>query len=179
MACPNAAEHLLWEPRSFPGGKVGEMLIQRELGRQTGLGPLKDGVPPLSGDLSPGRATLLGQEQRSAGASWFPQGTREAARTLLIPPTPAPAAARGCTLMRIDELFFSFRVAMATASSQVLIPDINFNDAFENFALDFSREKKLLEGLDYLTGESTGTLAPRVFPAAPSPAPHRGLTHLF
>ncbi|KAM8987544.1 putative E3 ubiquitin-protein ligase MID2 isoform 1-T2 [Ara ararauna] len=43
------------------------------------------------------------------------------------------------------------RVAMATASSQVLIPDINFNDAFENFALDFSREKKLLEGLDYLT----------------------------
>lgn len=42
---------------------------------------------------------------------------------------------------------------MATASSQVLIPDINFNDAFENFALDFSREKKLLEGLDYLTGE--------------------------
>ncbi|XP_073216717.1 probable E3 ubiquitin-protein ligase MID2 isoform X2 [Lepidochelys kempii] len=44
------------------------------------------------------------------------------------------------------------RVAMATASSQVLIPDINFNDAFENFALDFSREKKLLEGLDYLTG---------------------------
>ncbi|XP_063169572.1 probable E3 ubiquitin-protein ligase MID2 isoform X1 [Candoia aspera] len=43
------------------------------------------------------------------------------------------------------------RVAMATASSQVLIPDINFNDAFENFALDFSREKKVLEGLDYLT----------------------------
>ncbi|XP_029463410.1 probable E3 ubiquitin-protein ligase MID2 isoform X2 [Rhinatrema bivittatum] len=43
------------------------------------------------------------------------------------------------------------RVAMATASSQVLIPDINLNDAFENFALDFSREKKLLEGLDYLT----------------------------
>ncbi|KFP10363.1 putative E3 ubiquitin-protein ligase MID2, partial [Egretta garzetta] len=44
-----------------------------------------------------------------------------------------------------------FWVAMATASSQILIPDINFNDAFENFALDFSREKKLLEGLDYLT----------------------------
>lgn len=44
---------------------------------------------------------------------------------------------------------------MATASSQVLIPDINFNDAFENFALDFSREKKLLEGLDYLTGVKT------------------------
>lgn len=59
--------------------------------------------------------------------------------------------------MRIDGLFFSFRVAMATASSQVLIPDINFNDAFENFALDFSREKKLLEGLDYLTGECTDT----------------------
>lgn len=55
--------------------------------------------------------------------------------------------------MRIDGLLFSSRVAMATASSQVLIPDINFNDAFENFALDFSREKKLLEGLDYLTGE--------------------------
>eukprot|EP00062_Callorhinchus_milii_P000756 gi/632935190/ref/XP_007889177.1/ PREDICTED: probable E3 ubiquitin-protein ligase MID2 [Callorhinchus milii] len=43
------------------------------------------------------------------------------------------------------------RVAMATASSQVLIPDINLNEAFENFALDFSREKRLLEGLDYLT----------------------------
>lgn len=46
------------------------------------------------------------------------------------------------------------RVAMATASSQVLIPDVNLNEAFDNFALDFSREKKILEGLDYLTGES-------------------------
>lgn len=45
------------------------------------------------------------------------------------------------------------RVAMATASSQVLIPDVNLNEAFDNFALDFSREKKILEGLDYLTGE--------------------------
>lgn len=69
-----------------------------------------------------------------------------------------PGAER--TLMRMDGLFFSFRVAMATASSQVLIPDINFNDAFENFALDFSREKKLLEGLDYLTGECTAALPP-------------------
>lgn len=43
---------------------------------------------------------------------------------------------------------------MATASSQVLIPDVNLNEAFDNFALDFSREKKILEGLDYLTGES-------------------------
>uniref|UniRef100_A0A3P9MHG2 Midline 2 n=1 Tax=Oryzias latipes TaxID=8090 RepID=A0A3P9MHG2_ORYLA len=43
------------------------------------------------------------------------------------------------------------RVAMATASSQVLIPDVNLNEAFDNFALDFSREKKILEGLDYLT----------------------------
>ncbi|XP_069749298.1 probable E3 ubiquitin-protein ligase MID2 isoform X2 [Narcine bancroftii] len=43
------------------------------------------------------------------------------------------------------------RVAMATASSQVLIPDINLNEAFENFTLDFTREKKLLESLDYLT----------------------------
>ncbi|KAM8954402.1 putative E3 ubiquitin-protein ligase MID2 isoform 1-T1 [Pelodytes ibericus] len=43
------------------------------------------------------------------------------------------------------------RVSMATTSSQVLIPDVNLNDAFENFALDFSREKKLLEGLDYVT----------------------------
>lgn len=41
---------------------------------------------------------------------------------------------------------------MATASSQVLIPEINLNDAFDAFALDFSREKKMLEGLDYLTG---------------------------
>uniref|UniRef100_A0A3Q1ID27 Uncharacterized protein n=1 Tax=Anabas testudineus TaxID=64144 RepID=A0A3Q1ID27_ANATE len=43
------------------------------------------------------------------------------------------------------------RVAMATASSQVLIPDVNLNEAFDNFALDFSREKKILEALDYLT----------------------------
>lgn len=46
-----------------------------------------------------------------------------------------------------------YRVAMATASSQVLIPDVNLNEAFDNFALDFSREKKILEGLDYLTGK--------------------------
>ncbi|KAJ6667548.1 hypothetical protein lerEdw1_016669 [Lerista edwardsae] len=43
------------------------------------------------------------------------------------------------------------RVAMATASSQVLIPEINLNDTFDTFALDFTREKKLLECLDYLT----------------------------
>lgn len=47
-----------------------------------------------------------------------------------------------------------YRVAMATASSQVLIPDVNLNEAFDNFALDFSREKKILEGLDYLTGKN-------------------------
>ncbi|XP_005998286.1 E3 ubiquitin-protein ligase Midline-1 [Latimeria chalumnae] len=45
----------------------------------------------------------------------------------------------------------SERVSMATASSQVLIPEINLNDTFDTFALDFSREKKLLESLDYLT----------------------------
>lgn len=44
---------------------------------------------------------------------------------------------------------------MATASSQVLIPDVNLNEAFDNFALDFSREKKILEGLDYLTGKTS------------------------
>ncbi|XP_041128203.1 E3 ubiquitin-protein ligase Midline-1-like isoform X1 [Polyodon spathula] len=43
------------------------------------------------------------------------------------------------------------RVSMATASSQVLIPQINLNDTFDTFALDFSREKKMLESLDYLT----------------------------
>lgn len=42
---------------------------------------------------------------------------------------------------------------MATASSQVLIPEINLNDTFDTFALDFTREKKLLECLDYLTGK--------------------------
>uniref|UniRef100_A0A8C9WMU3 Midline 2 n=1 Tax=Scleropages formosus TaxID=113540 RepID=A0A8C9WMU3_SCLFO len=46
------------------------------------------------------------------------------------------------------------KVAMATASSQILIPDVNLNDAFDTFALDFSREKKILEGLDYLTAPS-------------------------
>uniref|UniRef100_UPI00398F15A9 E3 ubiquitin-protein ligase Midline-1 isoform X1 n=2 Tax=Pristiophorus japonicus TaxID=55135 RepID=UPI00398F15A9 len=45
----------------------------------------------------------------------------------------------------------SERVSMATASSQVLIPEININDTFDTFALDFSREKKMLENLDYLT----------------------------
>ncbi|XP_065818398.1 E3 ubiquitin-protein ligase Midline-1 isoform X4 [Labrus bergylta] len=43
------------------------------------------------------------------------------------------------------------RVSMATASSQILLPEINLNDTFDTFALDFSREKKMLETLDYLT----------------------------
>lgn len=42
---------------------------------------------------------------------------------------------------------------MATASSQILLPEINLKDAFDTFTLDFSREKKTLEGLDYLTGK--------------------------
>ncbi|XP_049622732.1 E3 ubiquitin-protein ligase Midline-1 [Suncus etruscus] len=50
------------------------------------------------------------------------------------------------------------RVSMATASSQVLIPEINLNDTFDTFALDFSREKKLLECLDYLTAPSSPTI---------------------
>ncbi|XP_069745901.1 E3 ubiquitin-protein ligase Midline-1 [Narcine bancroftii] len=45
----------------------------------------------------------------------------------------------------------SERVSMATTSSQVLIPEINLTDTFDTFALDFSREKKMLENLDYLT----------------------------
>lgn len=51
-----------------------------------------------------------------------------------------------------DIFSFHYRVSMATASSQVLIPEINLNDTFDTFALDFTREKKLLECLDYLTG---------------------------
>uniref|UniRef100_A0A3P9HU95 E3 ubiquitin-protein ligase Midline-1 n=1 Tax=Oryzias latipes TaxID=8090 RepID=A0A3P9HU95_ORYLA len=43
------------------------------------------------------------------------------------------------------------RVSMATASSQILLPEINLKDAFDTFTLDFSREKKTLESLDYLT----------------------------
>ncbi|XP_004612235.1 E3 ubiquitin-protein ligase Midline-1 [Sorex araneus] len=50
------------------------------------------------------------------------------------------------------------RVSMATASSQVLIPEINLNDTFDTFALDFTREKKLLECLDYLTAPSSPTI---------------------
>nr|XP_061802491.1 E3 ubiquitin-protein ligase Midline-1-like isoform X2 [Nerophis lumbriciformis] len=46
------------------------------------------------------------------------------------------------------------RVSMATASTQVLIPEIHLTDTFDNFALDFTREKKLLENLDYLTAPS-------------------------
>lgn len=68
---------------------------------------------------------------------------------------------------------------MATASSQVLIPDINFNDAFENFALDFSREKKLLEGLDYLTGECSGVPHSVSSPQPLCPVLHQGLADLF
>ncbi|KAK1902711.1 E3 ubiquitin-protein ligase Midline-1 [Dissostichus eleginoides] len=43
------------------------------------------------------------------------------------------------------------RVSMATASSQILLPEMNLNDTFDSFALDFTREKKMLESLDYLT----------------------------
>ncbi|KAJ0070257.1 hypothetical protein NL108_007603, partial [Boleophthalmus pectinirostris] len=43
------------------------------------------------------------------------------------------------------------RVSMATASSQILLPEMNLNDSFDTFALDFTREKKMLESLDYLT----------------------------
>lgn len=68
---------------------------------------------------------------------------------------------------------------MATASSQVLIPDINFNDAFENFALDFSREKKLLEGLDYLTGECSGVLHSVSSPQSPDLCSTRGWQTYF
>uniref|UniRef100_A0AAQ5Y2T3 E3 ubiquitin-protein ligase Midline-1 n=1 Tax=Amphiprion ocellaris TaxID=80972 RepID=A0AAQ5Y2T3_AMPOC len=46
------------------------------------------------------------------------------------------------------------RVSMATASTQVLIPEIHLTDTFDTFALDFTREKKLLENLDYLTAPS-------------------------
>ncbi|KAG7282897.1 hypothetical protein CRUP_018397, partial [Coryphaenoides rupestris] len=46
------------------------------------------------------------------------------------------------------------RVSMATTSSQILIPEINLNDTFDTFALDFTREKKMLESLDYLTAPS-------------------------
>lgn len=42
---------------------------------------------------------------------------------------------------------------MATASSQILIPEINLTDTFDTFTLDFTREKKMLETLDYLTGQ--------------------------
>lgn len=48
---------------------------------------------------------------------------------------------------------YQSRVSMATASTQVLIPEIHLTDTFDTFALDFAREKKLLENLDYLTGK--------------------------
>ncbi|XP_034031451.1 E3 ubiquitin-protein ligase Midline-1-like isoform X2 [Thalassophryne amazonica] len=46
------------------------------------------------------------------------------------------------------------RISMASASTQVLIPEIHLTDTFDTFALDFTREKKLLENLDYLTAPS-------------------------
>ncbi|KAJ3584471.1 hypothetical protein NHX12_014966 [Muraenolepis orangiensis] len=50
------------------------------------------------------------------------------------------------------------RVSMATASTQVLIPEIHLTDTFDSLALDFTREKKLLESLDYLTAPSPPTI---------------------
>ncbi|XP_056226870.1 E3 ubiquitin-protein ligase Midline-1-like isoform X2 [Seriola aureovittata] len=50
------------------------------------------------------------------------------------------------------------RVSMATASTQVLIPEIHLTDTFDTFALDFTREKKLLETLDYLTAPSAPSI---------------------
>uniref|UniRef100_A0A1A7ZTP6 E3 ubiquitin-protein ligase Midline-1 n=2 Tax=Nothobranchius TaxID=28779 RepID=A0A1A7ZTP6_NOTFU len=52
----------------------------------------------------------------------------------------------------------SERVSMATASTQVLIPEIHLTDTFDTFALDFTREKKLLENLDYLTAPSAPSI---------------------
>ena len=156
-----------------------EMPIRRELGGQSGLGPPKDGDPPaLWGPVPrPGHPPGAG-----AAVSRCKPVSRQRVTSLQGCPHPFNPAScccgvsgAACTLMCIDGLFFSFRVAMATASSQVLIPDINFNDAFENFALDFSREKKLLEGLDYLTGECTGMLPTACAPRLPhSPPPRAG-----
>uniref|UniRef100_A0AAQ4QN89 E3 ubiquitin-protein ligase Midline-1 n=1 Tax=Gasterosteus aculeatus aculeatus TaxID=481459 RepID=A0AAQ4QN89_GASAC len=50
------------------------------------------------------------------------------------------------------------RVSMATASSQILLPEMNLNDTFDTFALDFTREKKMLESLDYLTAPNPPTI---------------------
>uniref|UniRef100_A0A8D0AP58 E3 ubiquitin-protein ligase Midline-1 n=1 Tax=Sander lucioperca TaxID=283035 RepID=A0A8D0AP58_SANLU len=50
------------------------------------------------------------------------------------------------------------RVSMATASTQVLIPEIHLSDTFDTVALDFTREKKLLENLDYLTAPSAPSI---------------------
>lgn len=57
------------------------------------------------------------------------------------------------TPVKLIPVSFFHRVSMATASSQILIPEINLNDTFDSFVLDFTREKKMLEGLDYLTGK--------------------------
>lgn len=60
----------------------------------------------------------------------------------------------GCIkLSPTNHVTLYFRLSMATASSQILLPEINLNDTFDTFALDFTREKKMLESLDYLTGE--------------------------
>ncbi|KAK7893394.1 hypothetical protein WMY93_022546 [Mugilogobius chulae] len=63
------------------------------------------------------------------------------------------------------------RVSMATASTQVLIPEITLTDTFDNFALDFTREKKLLESLDYLTAPTAPSIREDCVrpPTTPSP----------
>ncbi|KAG8004638.1 E3 ubiquitin-protein ligase Midline-1 [Nibea albiflora] len=59
-------------------------------------------------------------------------------------------------LLNID--WYLSRVSMATASTQVLIPEIHLTDTFDTFALDFAREKKLLESLDYLTAPNAPSI---------------------
>lgn len=64
MAGPHEAEHLLWELTSFQWGKWGGNADPEGAWRVVGAGtPQRWSPPHTSVDLSPGQATLLGQEQ--------------------------------------------------------------------------------------------------------------------
>ncbi|XP_061419717.1 E3 ubiquitin-protein ligase Midline-1 isoform X1 [Lethenteron reissneri] len=47
------------------------------------------------------------------------------------------------------------RLTMATATSQMLLPEVTLSDSFDHLTLDFTKEKKLLEALDCLTSPNT------------------------
>lgn len=74
VARPDEAERLLREHRSLGGGESGGNANPKGARGAVGDGNPRMEPPNVSRDLSPGRATLLGQDQWLVGASCFPGG---------------------------------------------------------------------------------------------------------